>query len=53
MSRKDKRAFNERRLVIEENSKRGRRGDLFRKIGSIKGTFHPKTGAVKDKMAET
>ena len=44
ISRKDKRAFSEQRLVIEEISERGRRGDLFRKTGNIKGTFHPKMG---------
>ena len=45
--------FNEQRLMIEENSKRGKTRDLFRKLGNIKGAFRPKTGTIKDKMVET
>ena len=33
----------------EEQNKRGKTRDLFRKIGNIKGTFHPKMGAIKDR----
>ena len=28
---------------------KGKTRDLFRKIGNIKGTFHPKMGTVKDR----
>ena len=40
--------FNEQCLIIEENNKRGKTRDLFRKTGN-KGTFHPKMGTIKDK----
>ena len=31
--------FNEQYIKIEENNRRGKTRDLFRKIGDIKGTF--------------
>ena len=47
---RDKKAFfNEQCLIIEENNKREKTRDLFRKIGNIKGAFHPKMGTIKDK----
>ena len=47
---RDKKAFfNQQRLIIEKNNKRGKTKDLFRKIGNVKGTFCPKMGTVKDK----
>ena len=50
IARRDKKTFfNERCLIIEENNKRRQTRDLFRKIGNIKGTFHPKMGKIKDK----
>ena len=33
----------------EENNRMGKTRDLFNKIGAIKGTFHAKTGTIKDK----
>ena len=36
-------------IIIEENNKRGKTKDLFRKMGKVKGTFCPKMGTVKDK----
>ena len=36
-------------LIIEENNKSGKTRDLLRKMGNIKGAFHPKTGTIKDK----
>ena len=49
-ARRDKKAFfNEQCLTTEENNKRGKTRDLFRKIGNIKGTFHPKISTIKDK----
>ena len=48
--RRDKKAFfNEQCLIIEENNKRGKTRDLFRKTGNIKGRFRPKMGTIKDK----
>ena len=41
--------FNEQCLIIEENNKRGKTRDLFRKTGNIKGTFCPKMVPIKDK----
>ena len=36
-------------LKIEENNRRGKTRDLFRKIGNIKGTFFPKMGTIKER----
>ena len=36
-------------LIIEENNKRGKPRDLFRKIGNIKGAFCQKIDTIKDK----
>ena len=41
--------FNEQYLIIEENKKRGKARDLFRKIVNIKGEFCPKLCTIKDK----
>ena len=49
-ARREKKAFfNEQCLTIEEDNKRGKTRDRFRKIGNIKGAFHPKMGTIKDK----
>ena len=49
-ARRDKKAFfNEQCLIMEENNKRGKPRDLFRKIENIKGDFCPKIGTIKDK----
>ena len=45
----EKKSFNEQCLIIEENNKRGKIRDLFKKTGDIKGAFHPKMGTIKDK----
>ena len=34
---------------IEENNRRGKTRDLFKKIRDTKGTFHAKMGTIKDK----
>ena len=34
---------------MEENNKRGKTRDLFRKTGNIKEEFHPKVGTIKGK----
>ena len=41
--------MNEQCLIIEENNKRGKPRDLFRKIGNIKGAFCQKIDTIKDK----
>ena len=33
----------------EENNRRGKTRDLFKKIGDIKGTFHAKIGTIKNR----
>ena len=34
---------------IEENNRTGKTRDLFKKIRDTKGTFHAKTGTIKDR----
>ena len=48
VARRDKKAFfNEQWKEIEENDRKGKIGDLFKKTGTIKGTFHPKIGIIQ------
>ena len=50
-SQRDKKAFfNEQCIILEENNRRGKTRDIFRKIGDTKGTFCPKMGTIKDKQ---
>ena len=50
ITRRDKKAFfDDQCLKIEENNRRGKTRDLFRKIGNIKGTFFPKMGTIKER----
>ena len=45
-ARRDKKAFlSDQCKIIEENKTR----DLFKKIRDTKGTFHAKTGTIKDR----
>ena len=47
---RDKKAFfNEQSIKLEENNRRGKTRDFFRKIGDTKGTFHPKMGTIKNR----
>ena len=46
---RDKVFFNEQCVIIEENNKKGKTRDLFRKIVYVKQAFHPKMGTIKDK----
>ena len=49
IARRDKKCFfNEQCREIEENNRRGKTRELFKKIGNIKGTFHPKMGTIKN-----
>ena len=34
---------------MEDNNRRGKTRDLFRKIGKIKGIFHPRMGTIKER----
>ena len=41
--------FNEQCINLEENNRRGKTRDLFRKIGDIKGTFGSNMSTIKDR----
>ena len=48
ITRRDKKAFfNKQCKEIEENNRMGKTGDLFKKTGDIKGTFHVKMVKMK------
>ena len=48
-ARRDKKAFLSYECKeIEENNKRGKTRDLFKKVRDTKGTFHVKIGSIKD-----
>ena len=50
MARKDKKAFfSDQCKEIEENNRMEKTRDLFKKIRDTKGTFHAKTGWIKDR----
>ena len=50
IARKDERAFlNEQCKEIGENNRKGKTGDLFKKIGAIKGSFCATMDMIKDK----
>ena len=44
--------FNEQCKEIEENNRRGKTGDLFKKIGNIKGIFHANMGTIKNRKSK-
>ena len=46
IARKDKKAFFKE---VEENNRMGKTRDLCKKIGDIKGIFHPSMGNIKDR----
>ena len=49
-ARTDKKAFLRVHCKeIEENNRMGKNRDLFKKIRDTKGTFHAKTGSIKDR----
>ena len=49
-ARRDKKAFlSDQCKEIEENNRMGKTRDLVKKIRDTKGTFHAKTGTIKDK----
>ena len=47
--RNKKAFFNEQCIKLEENNRREKTRDLFRKIGNIKGIFHARMGTIKDR----
>ena len=50
IARTDKKAFlNEQCKEIKENSRMGKTGYFFNKIGEIKETFHAKMGTIKER----
>ena len=50
IARRDKKAFlSDQCKEIEENNRMGRTRDHFKKIRDTKGTFHAKTGTIKDR----
>ena len=50
IARRDKKAFLSKQCKeIKENNKMGKTRDLFKKIRDTKGTFHAKTGSIKDR----
>ena len=50
IARRDKKTFlSDQCKEIEENKRIGKTRDLFKKIRDIKGTFHAKTGTIKNR----
>ena len=50
IARRDKRAFlSDQCKEIEENNRKGKTSNLFKKIRDAKGTFHGKMGTIKDR----
>ena len=50
IARRDKKAFlSDQCKEIEENNRRGKTRDLFKKIRDTKGTFHAKMSSLKDR----
>ena len=54
IARRNKKAFLSKQCKeIEENNRRGKPRDLFKKIIDAKGIFHAKMGTIKDRMVGT
>ena len=50
IARRDKKVFfSDQCKEIEENNRRGKTSDLFKKIRDTKGLFHAKMGTIKDR----
>ena len=53
IARRDKKAFfNEQCKDVEENNRMGKTRDLFEKTGDSTGTFHARTGTIKDRNSK-
>ena len=51
-ARRDKKALLRECKEIEENNRMGKTRHLFKKTGDTKGTFHAKTGTIKDRNSK-
>ena len=49
MKRDEKTFLSDQCNKIEENNRRGKTRDLFKKIRDTEGTFHAKMGSIKDR----
>ena len=49
IANREKTFFNEQCNGLEESKRREKTRDLFKKVGNMKGTFHPKIGTIKDR----
>ena len=49
IERRDKKAFWSQCREIEEKNRMGKTRDLYKKMRDTKGTFHAKTGSIKDR----
>ena len=49
IARRDKKTFSGQCKEIEENNRKGKTRDLFKKIRDTKGIFHAKMGTIKDR----
>ena len=49
IARRDKAFLNEQCKEAEENNKMGKKKDLFKKTGDIKGTFHARMDTIRDR----
>ena len=50
IARRGKKAFlSDQCKEIEENNRKGKTRDIFKKMRATKGTFHAKTGTIKDR----
>ena len=50
IAKKEKKTFlSDQCKGIEENNRRRKTSDLFKKISDTKGTFHAKMGSIKDR----
>ena len=53
IARRNKKALlNEQCKEIEENNRMRKTRDLFKKTGDIKGTFHARTGTIRDRNSK-
>ena len=48
IARRDSQILSDQCKEIEENNRKGKTRDLFKKIRATKGTFHAKMGSIKD-----
>ena len=53
IAKRDKKGFfDEQCKETEENNRKGKTRDLFKKTGDIKGTFHAKMGTIMDRNSK-